>query len=559
MRKAVSIRRAGGVRSGQPRSETWPAASRFFGVAAACLVLLACSEGVASPARMPAASPSPPEHAPIVTGEVTISFKPGVPADERERFLREKGLTVVRRHFLASDVTVGVPAGRESALSEEFRAAPEVVAAAEVALQFPLDAPEPNDPIFYAQRWNFSLVQAQEAWQKTRGAGVIVAVVDTGVAFENYSDPVANKDFVKAPDFASAHFVYPRNEVTGTVHPNDDWGHGTHVAGTIAEATNNGLEAAGIASDALIMPVKACGFQASGQYGCDPNDVGDAIDWATTHGADVINLSLGGPSGNIGLERPAIERALSAGIVVVAAAGNGGPDQVGDPQLYYPAALPGVIAVGATDSSGARAGYSNYGSSPEDPTRMLDLVAPGGDARDFSWVVQNTFIDFCSGKLPTDAIDYTKFASCGVRGTSQATPHVSAVAALIRSLQPDLRADKVVQLLQCSANDLGPGGFDPEYGHGMVQAFEAMRDTDGNGQFDCLDTPKDTCGVAGSPTPTLIPTQAAGENGMPTPVTTPTLTPSPTDTPTPTPTDTPTPTPTDSPTPTPTNSPTPTP
>ncbi len=531
---------------------------------AACLVLLlACSESQALPARTPSTSPSVRERAPIVPGEITVSFKTGVPAEARERFLRERGLTVVRRHFRPEDVTVAAPAGSEAGLSEALRGAPEVAAADEIALQFPLDAPEPNDPIFYAQRWNFSLVQAQEAWQKTRGAGVIVAVIDTGVAFENHSDPIADKEFVKAPDFESSQFVYARNAMTGNSHPNDDWGHGTHVAGTIAEATNNGLEAAGIASDALIMPVKVCGQTPQG-YGCLPDVVADGIDWATTHGADVINLSLGGPDPNIGLERPAIERALSAGIVVVAAAGNGGPDQVGDPQLYYPAALQGVIAVGAVGSSEVRANYSNYGTSPEDPTRVLDLVAPGGDPEDppnRRWVVQNTFTDFCSGRSPPQPIDVKTFASCGVLGTSQAAAHVSAVAALVLSLRPDLPGETVRELLKCSAQDLGPPGADPEYGSGLVRAATAIQDNDGNGTFDCLDTPADTCGVTSSPTPTTIPTLAAGANSMPTPVPTPTPTPSDTPTPSPTetPTGTPTPTPTDSPTPTPTDTPTPTP
>jgi serine protease len=494
---------------------------------------------------------------------LVVRFEGGLSEEEQLRFLEARGLGITRRHFSPEFVTVTVPAGSEDALQMSLSEDSAVASVEEVPLQFPLDAPEPNDPWFYAQRWNFSLVQAQEAWEKTRGAGVIVAVVDTGVAFEDY------QSFRRGPDFTASQFVYPMNEFDGTNHPNDDWGHGTHIAGTVAEATDNGLEAAGIASDALILPVKACGWVVDqSRYGCPVDVVADAIDWATTHGADVINLSLGGTDPRVDLERAAIERAQSAGIVVVAASGNGGQDQVGDPALYYPAALPGVIAVGATDSKGVRAGYSNYGTSPEDPERTLDLVAPGGDEDDpfGHWIVQNTLTDFCRGKIPPQPIDPAAFATCGVAGTSQAAAHVSAVAALVLSLRPDLPGETVRDLLQCSALDVGDLGTDAEHGYGLVQAGAAIRDSDGDGVFDCLDQPEDTCGVVtGSPTPTAAPGILA--QGMPTPVTTPTpsasptptptLTPTPIDTPTASATGTPTPPPTDTPTPTPTASATP--
>ncbi len=528
---------------------------------AVCLVLAgACSEAPPAPGQSVTGS-AVEEQWLTIPGELVVRFASGVSEEEQMGFLDARGLTLKRRHFDPEFVTVGLPDGGSEDDIAAVLSGDEVVASVEeIPLQFPLDAPEPNDPYFYGQRWNFSMVQALQAWEKTRGVGVIVAVIDTGVAFENY------ESFRRGPDFTPSQFVYPRNEFDATTHPNDDWGHGTHIAGTIAEATNNGLEAAGLAPDALIMPVKACGWVVEqGKYGCPMNVVADAIDWATVHGADVINLSLGGTAPSTSLQRAAIERAQSAGIVVVASSGNGGQDLIGDSELYYPAALPGVIAVGATDSKGVRASYSNYGTSPEDPERNLDLVAPGGDDDDplGRWIAQNTFTDFCLRKVPPQPVDPAAFATCGISGTSQAAPHVSAVAALILSLQPDLRDDQVRELLQCSARDLGAPGFDLEYGYGMVQAFDAIQDSDGDGVFDCLDRPVDACGVAASPTPSAAQSAGALANGMPTPVTTPTPphtpTPSPTDTPTPTPTESPTPMPTATPTPTPSPSPSPSP
>lgn len=540
-------------------------------VAAMALValLLACSGNRPGP---PAAVPPPPPPAdPFIPGRLLVTFNPGVAPEEQESFLASQGLAIQRRHFLPEYVTVSVPPGSEDSIREALQSQPIVASAEDIPLQAPLGAPEPDDPWFSSQRWNYDMVQVLDTWPETRGAGTIVAVIDTGVAFENYTDPQSQKQFTRSPDLGAATFVYPRNELNNSSHPSDDYGHGTHVASVVAQSTNDGIGAAGIAPESLIIPIKACGFHPSGLYGCDPNDVGDAIDWATTHGADVINLSLGGADPNIGLEREAVARAIGAGIVVVAAAGNGGADSIGDPYLNYPAALPGVIAVGAVDSRGMRSSYSNYGVSREDPQRTLDLVAPGGDVSDPNGraIFQTTFLDFCAGGKPPAPIDVTKFATCGVRGTSQAAPHVSAVAALILSLSPGLRGEDVRELLKCSARDLGPTGPDPEYGYGVVQAANAIRDSDGDGKFDCLDQPEDTCGVASSPTPSAPPSPtppSAAANGMPTPVTTPTPSPSPTDAPTPTPADTstpsadtPTPAPTDTPTPTPADTPSPTP
>src|SRR3990172_4336381 len=370
MRSVVSDKGASGLQKSLGRRLIWPAAFRSAAATAACLVLAVGCAGAPPAPTEPATGPVVDEQGPTAPGELVIQFESGVSVDEQMAFLDARGLTLERRHLDGEFVTVGLPEGsNEGDIAASLSGDGMVASAEEIGLMVPLDAPEPNDPLFYAQRWNFSLVQALKAWEHARGAGVIVAVVDTGVAFEDYTDPVTHTQFLQGPDFATSTFVYPKDEFDDDTHPNDDHGHGSHIAGTIAETTNNALEAAGIAPDALIMPVKACGMLDVGYY-CPQNVVADAIDWATTHGADVINISLGGTEGS-GLEAEAIKRAQTAGIVVVASSGNGGADGLGDSSLWFPAAYPGVVAVGATDGSGVRAGYSNYGVSPDDPERAL--------------------------------------------------------------------------------------------------------------------------------------------------------------------------------------------
>ena len=311
----------------------------------------------------------------------------------------------------------------------------------------------PND-VFYRAQWNLRLVDAERTWGiQTGSSDVIVAVLDTGVAFEDFGP------FRKAPDWGGTRFVGGFDFVHEDSHPNDDEFHGTHVASTIAEATNNREGMAGLAFGCAIMPVKVLDQEGNGSF----FDVAEGVDFAVRNGAKVINLSLGGPT-NSNTMQQAVDRAVQAGVTVVAAAGNDGVGRVD-----FPAALPNVIAVGAVDGRKALAPYSNFGS-------QIDVVAPGGDGdRDddhdqlpdavFQQMPDPDFVAI--GRF--DVFDYF-----GLQGTSMATPHVSALAALLYS-QGITQPAAVQAAIEQSAEDLGAAGRDDRFGHGLIRPSQALR------------------------------------------------------------------------------------
>ena len=308
----------------------------------------------------------------------------------------------------------------------------------------------PNDP-YYSYQWHFTAIQMNQAWDISTGSGVTVAVIDTGVAYEDYLG------FRRAPDLSGTIFVAGWDFVNNDAHPNDDVGHGTHVTGTIAQTTNNGIGVAGIAYDAQIMPVKVCEPIPTYPYTrCEYAWIADGIVWAVDHGARIVNLSLGGPYSQ--LMQDAVNYAYNHGVTVVASSGNDGSSSVS-----YPAACSNVIAVGAVRYDQTRSHYSNYGSA-------LDFVAPGGDL-DVDQngdgygdgVLQQTF---ASG-------DPTNFGYYFYEGTSMAAPHVSGLAALLYSVgytTPDQIRQKMID----NAKDLGVSGWDPYYGYGLIQAYNSL-------------------------------------------------------------------------------------
>ena len=268
-------------------------------------------------------------------------------------------------------------------------------------------------------------IHTPEAWKITTGdANLLIAVIDTGIDYthEDLSDGRVrtdiDKDYVNRDDDAM-----------------DDQGHGTHVAGTIAAATNNAVGGAGVMWQAQLLPLKVC----SGDGGCSTEHIVQAIEYAADNGARVINMSLGGDSCSQTLEAAIDYAYFEKGVVIVAAAGNSN-DLVGYPAAYEP-----VIAVGAVDRHGNRAFFSSYG----DP---LDVVAPG--VRIFSSVLNNSYDTFS--------------------GTSMATPHVTGVAGLLLSQRPELTNTQVRALLEQSATDLGENGLDRQFGYGLVNAQAAL-------------------------------------------------------------------------------------
>ena len=197
-------------------------------------------------------------------------------------------------------------------------------------------------------------------------------------------------------------------------------------------------------------------------------------------------MSLGGDTISLA-EREALAYAEESGVFVVAAAGNGGADQIGDPFLEYPAAVDTVFAVGSVRQDQTKAPYSNFGLGD---STGIDIVAPGGDIHvdqdedgNVDGVLQNTYAFTCgAGSFAYDAFDY-----CYYQGTSMATPHVAGAAALLLSEHPDMTLDELREVLRCSALDLGDEGYDDTFGAGLVQAADALSDSDLDGTVDCLD------------------------------------------------------------------------
>ena len=330
---------------------------------------------------------------------------------------------------------------------------PEHVERAELV---PLDAPtedeaeeargpfRPNDP-YYKHQWHLDQIQMPHAWQRSRGEGVVVAVIDTGVAYRT------DGRFRIAPDLEGTRFVPGRDLVDNDDTPDDEHGHGTHVAGTVAQATNNGVGVAGVAPGAAIMPIRVLDARGGGTWG----RVAAGIRWAADHGADVMNLSLGGGTPSRAIAA-AIAHAHRKGVVVVVAAGNTGRGRV-----QYPAAHRFAFAVGAVRYDETLSFYSSYG-------RHLDIVAPGGDLRVDQngdgrpdGVLQNTILP----RNPSRH-DYLAF-----QGTSMAAPHVAGVAALLKARgvrDPDA-VERILQRTAKSKRDT------KRYGAGLIQANDALR------------------------------------------------------------------------------------
>jgi serine protease len=333
----------------------------------------------------------------------------------------------------------------------------------------------PNDPDFLRQWHLFEPggIGMPEAWSLAAaagapgGQGALVAVLDSGVAFERY------KRYRRAPDLRKSTFVRGYDFIDRDRHPNDVFGHGTHVAGTIAQATNNAEGGAGVAYGAKIMPLRVLDSAGTG----DSMAIAKAIRYAARRNADVINLSLEFELDVIPSEIPeilaAIRFAHRRGALIVAAAGNGYGRRVA-----YPARADQVIAVGATTRSACRSDYSNGGPD-------LDLVAPGGGVDAEPRASQE--VDICDPSGATDWIFQETFRGRSVRrfglprgyeGTSMAAPQVSGIAALVIATQK-LGRDPGPQALQAhiqaTARDLGRPGFDGRYGHGLVNAAAALR------------------------------------------------------------------------------------
>ncbi|MFO0586768.1 MAG: S8 family peptidase [Polyangiaceae bacterium] len=293
----------------------------------------------------------------------------------------------------------------------------------------------PDDPKL-AEQWHMERIGAPRAWDFATGRGVTVAVVDTGIACETHGP------FNKGTDLLQTDCVEGWSFITNDTHANDDQGHGTHVAGTIAQSTNNGFGATGVAFHARLMPVKVLNEQGWGSTA----DVADGIRWAADHGANVINLSLGGPRNSSVLE-DAVKHALSKGAVVVAAAGNSGGS------VGYPGATEGVIGVSASDPDDKLAKFSSRGKG-------VDIAAPG--VKVTQQTICNRGRDKCE-QFPA------------YNGTSMASPHVAGAAALVMSLGVTEPA-AVEAALKSTARVVDDSESGKKlFGAGILQAADAVQ------------------------------------------------------------------------------------
>ena len=307
----------------------------------------------------------------------------------------------------------------------------------------------PNDPL-YPKQWHMRQIKMPEAWKLADGNGVVVAVLDTGVGYGDYGK------FHLLPDLKGLTFVKPYNFVGNNEHAYDDHGHGSHVAGTIAQVTNNGIGVAGVARNVKIMPLKVLAANGGGSVG----GIADAIRFAADNGAKVINMSLGGAFPSAVLKK-AVQYAYDKGVTVVCAAGNESRSRVG-----YPAAYPGAIAVSATQEDEAITFYSNYGKD-------IDIAAPGGNTRDSSGgrnnpdggVLQNTIV----------IGDPTKDGYFAFMGTSMASPHAAGVAALVVG-EGVTNPKAVEKILQDTARKPQNQTYNRDkYGAGIIDAPAAIK------------------------------------------------------------------------------------
>jgi serine protease len=355
----------------------------------------------------------------------------------------------------------------------------------------PLDRGRSGDPGGWRDdQWNFlgspGGIRAPKAWDRAiaagapGAAGTTVAVVDTGIAYVDSLEE--DPGFGASPDFASDQFIVGPDFVEPRTQPLDENGHGTHVAGTIAEQITVGSAApgddylTGLAYEAQLMPVRVLDAEGAG----NSVDVAAGILWAARHGADVINVSLQLPSRvrrckQVRSVCKATRKAKKLGALVVAAAGNstGGG---GRPRALFPAQAPGVVSVAAGTEGGCLAAYSNWG-------RGVDLVAPGGGAakasierrrcRDDSQAVRQVSYDCFPNGFCVDFQDFHDFDIRPDIGTSMAAAHASGVAALVRASQaagPDPSPKRLRKRLRCTARDAKPRRF---YGAGLLDAARA--------------------------------------------------------------------------------------
>jgi thermitase len=358
-----------------------------------------------------------------------VKFRPSVGELSAQRALAAQSLTVAGTIPSLDVLKVSVKPGQELEQIAALRSDPNVLYAEPNYVVHAADT-IPND-VYFDSQWGLSQIGAPAGWDYTTGdSSVTIAIVDSGIDLNH-------PDFTCPGKLTTARW----NFVADNTNPDDDYGHGTHVAGIAAACSNNHTGVAGVSWGARLMPVKVLDANGNGDYA----RLAAGIAYAVDHGAKIINLSLGGPDDSTTLAN-AVAYAYSHNRLLVAAAGNtGGP-------VLYPAAYPQVLGVAATNE------FDNLdGTSASGPQLV---AAPGVNIYStYPANVDDPFFPWCHGHF-----------YCSLSGTSMATPHVSGLAALLWSFDHSLTADRTRTIIQSTADALKDGSP----GYGRINAARAL-------------------------------------------------------------------------------------
>ena len=436
---------------------------------------------------------------PYVRGSIIVKFRAGTGVEaERAMLAAVDGSTTRALSYTDFDLVAIDPSADPEAVARQLDAQPDVEYAQARYLVRPMFVP--NDPL-YSRQWNYPAIDMERAWDINQGASpsVIVAVLDSGVAYRpavvrynarafrivgGPSFPALGPidvPFAAAPDLGPPdRFVSPRDFIWDTALPLDLDGHGTHVAGTVGQATNNSVGVAGMAFNVRIMPVKVIAgdwdFIFGSPFQGTDDVVARGIRYAVDNGAKVINMSIGRTGSPAPVVQEAIAYAVRQGAFVTVAAGNEFED--GNPierLAEFAPQIDGMVSVGAIGRDKLRAFYSSTGS-------YIELVAPGGNSRQGGrdgQILQQTYDlslieTYLSGPAQYRAPRFDTFTYDAFQGTSMAAPHVSGFAAML--IQQGITSPAAIEAaMKRYATDLGPSGRDNEYGHGLINPRSSLR------------------------------------------------------------------------------------
>jgi serine protease len=437
----------------------------------------------------------------FLPGSIIVKFRDGTSETAVLSTMRAVAASGLERPSYADFEIMAIPSDADpEAVAAALRAQPDVEYAQPRYVNYPML--RPNDT-FYDRQWNFPAIDMERAWdiQPQAGSEIIVAVLDSGVAFRTSTvrynsrfsfrlEPngpiypplgVVDVPFAVAPELGDAKFVLPRDFIWDDMLPFDLDGHGTHVSGTLGQITNNGIGVAGMAYNVRIMPVKVIeevwDFIFGAPNGGTDDVVARGIRYAADNGAKVINMSIGRTAGGPAtVVDAAVRYAVDRGAFVAVAAGNSA-DAGNAPNRVAEAApaVAGLMAVGAVGRTLDRSFFSTTNA-------YVEVAAPGGDFRNdpnTGGILQQTIDQsllntYTLGPQRYFAPRADVFAYYYYQGTSMATPHVAALAAML--MQQGITSPAAVEAaIKQFARDLGRPGLDSEYGAGLIQPRATLR------------------------------------------------------------------------------------